>query len=209
MPTDDSNWAMRAPGDTKVHGLEFAANLLDVAIWTLCEQRLVEIEQLRPYEVERAGGVMGGSSFVRLTLVDPSATRPGLEGALLDAAREQAKERGRAGRMVDRVVNRLSGDDERGLRGIVRTLDIHGAEPWVRVAGYCLGEAASAGLAKAKGRMLPKPVITNQAAVEELQPRLAESRAARRAYREREEELDNAVLADCIQALHWSHHTPD
>jgi hypothetical protein len=159
--------------------------------------------------VERVSGVVGGSSFVRLTLIDPSATRPGLEGALLDAAREQAKERSRAGRMVDRVLTRLSGEDARGLRLVVRTLDIDGSEPWVRAAGYCLAEAAAAGIAKTEGRMRPRPVITNQAAVDELQPRLAESRAARRAHREREEELDNCVLADCLQGLYWSHHTPD
>jgi hypothetical protein len=200
---------MPAPRDTTVNGPEFAGNLLDVALWTLGEDGLIEVEQRRPYAVEKVGGVMGGSSFTRVTMLDPVTTRPGLEGAVLDAAREQADERSAAGRLVDRAINRLSGDEQGGLRSVVRTLDIEGSEPWVDVGGYCIAEAVAAGLAKTEGRLRPKPVITNPAVVEELEPRLAESRAARRAYRDREEELDNCVLADCLHALHWSRHTQD
>ncbi len=208
MPSDQSSWTMSAPGNVKVNGPDFAANLLDVAIWTLREEGLVQLEQRRPYAAERVGGVMGGSSFIRLTLSVPTATRAGLEGGLLDAAREQAEERGAGGRMVDRIVDRLSGDEQGGLRNVVRSLDVHGSEPWAGVGAYCLAEAAAAGLARLEGRLRPEPVITDAAAVDGLQPRLAQSRAARRAYREREEELDNCILADCIQGVHWSHHTP-
>jgi hypothetical protein len=42
-----------------------------------------------------------------------------------------------------------------------------------------------------------------------LAARDAEIVAARRAYREREPEVDAAVIGDCLHAVHWAHRSPD
>ena len=52
-------------------------------------------------------------------------------------------------------------------------------------------------------------MITDEAALAALRPKYEEISAARAAYRQREEELDNAVLGDCLHGLYWSHSDSD
>lgn len=201
-PRDDSNWGMHVPG-AKVAGLDTAANLLNLAVWSLREQELVAVDQLRPLEVEKVGA-MGGHSFARLMALDDRAKLPGLEGVLLAAARERPEE-GVLGGIDDALAKRLSGDAERGVRALVLALGLYDKSPWTSVAGYCLNEARDAGLVEIKGALIRKPVITDSAGVEALATRDAEIVAARTGYRERQGELDGAVLADCIPAVSWAH----
>lgn len=206
-PRDDSGWTMPVPG-AQVDGLDTAGNLLNLAVWSLREQELVEVQQLRPVETERVT-VYGGRSFARLRALDEHAQLPGLEGALLAKAREKPEE-GVLGRLGEALDKKLSGDDEDGLRGHVLALDLHDRAPWATVAGYCVGEARAAGLVEVKGRIFKKPVITDPAAVEKLKARDAEIVAARTKYRERETELDNAVISDCLHAVSWAYQSsPD
>jgi uncharacterized protein YbbC (DUF1343 family) len=65
---------------------------------------------------------------------------------------------------------------------------------YVTTAAFLLREAARRG----------RPVIADKAAVEALRERDAEIVAARGAYRESNAELDGAVVADCIHAVHWA-----
>lgn len=185
------------PGAT-VDGLDTGANLLNLAIWSLREQGLVQVEQLRPVEEERVR-VMGGQSFARVRALGKGEDLPGLEGALLAEAREDPKQ-GTLARLSDR----LSGDDEHGLRGLLLSLDMGGGAPWAGVAGYCFAEARAAGLVEKKGRLFKKPVIADPAAVEALRGRDAEIVRVRTKYREEQKELDNAVIADCVLALDWA-----
>jgi hypothetical protein len=187
-PPPDSGISVHVP-DAEVDGPDTTGNLLNLAIWSLCERGLVEVEQLRPVEVERAGGVLGGESFSRARPLPGEAIRlGGLDAALLRKARENPE------------------DDSRRL---VLHLEIGGGAPWQRVAEICFQEAEAAGLVESKGRIRRKPVIADPAGVEALRERDAEIVAARGKYREEHEELDNAVLADCIHALHWAHSTPN
>ena len=181
-PRDDSNWAMHVPG-AKVAGIDTAANLLNLAIWSLREQGLVAVEQLRPVETEKVV-VMGGHSFARLRPLDAHRQLPGLEGALLAKAQETP---------------------DQGVRETVLALDLRDKAPWASVAGYCISEAQAAGLVEIKGKLIRKPVIADSAAVEALAPRDAEIVAARTRYREQEGELDKATIADCIAAVSWAH----
>jgi hypothetical protein len=187
-PPPDSGITMHVPG-AEVDGPDTAGNLLNLAIWSLREQELVEVEQLRPVEVERAGGVLGGEPFSRVRPLPGEAIRlGGLEGALLRRARENPEE---------------------DTRRLVLQLGIGGGAPWQQVAGVCFREAEAAGLVETKGRVSKKPVIADPAEVEALRERDAEIVAARGKYREEHEELDDAVLADCVHALHWAHSTPN
>lgn len=205
-PRDDSGLAMHVPG-ASVNGPDLAGNLLNLAIWNLCEHGRVEVQQLRPVEVEKVAS-MGGHSFARLTVLDWDTKLPGLEGALLRAARANHGQRGLR-RIDDAIAKLLSGDDENGVRGLVLALGINGPSPWNAVANHCCAEALAAGLIEIKGRLFPKPVIVDSAAVEALRSVDAEIVALRTSYRQREPEIDAAVIGDCLHAVHWAHHTPD
>jgi hypothetical protein len=182
-PRDSGAFALRVPG-AEVNGPEAAGNLLNVAIWSLREQGLVDLEQLRPLETERAGAPLGGDSFARLRVLDEGVAQPGLEGALLGVLRNSP---------------------ERGdVRAVVLGLDLDHNGPWNTVGNHCFGEAEAAGLLAAEGSALRRPVIADEAAVEALRERDAEIVAARARYREREGELDGCVIADCIHAVHWA-----
>jgi hypothetical protein len=199
----DSAWSMHVPG-AKVDGLETAGNLISIAVWSLREQKLVEVEQLRPVESERLT-VMGGRSFARMRPLPGEAIRlGGLEGALLTRAR-QRPEAGTLGKLDDALGKTLSGDDEWGLRGLVLALDLSQGSPWASVAEYCREEARAAGLIEVKGRLFKKPVVTDPDALRALEPRDAKIVAGRDRFREREPELDGAVISDCIAAVSWAH----
>lgn len=208
-----STWAppskglsIKVPG-AEVDGPDTADDLLNLAIWSLREQGLIEVEQLRPYKVEQAGGLLGGKSFARIRPLPGEALRlGGLEGALLTKAREKPEE-GALGSLDDKLADLVSVDDDLGARRLVLQLGIGGSAPWKAVAGFCFREAAAAGLVGEKGRLFKKLVIVDPAGVEALKKRDAEIVAARKRYREEQEELDHAVMADSIQALHWAHHT--
>jgi len=111
-----------------VDGPTAAGNLLNVAVWRLRDQDVVEIEQLRPYEVEKVG-FFRKPSFTYLRVIDEGVALPGLQGAPL------------------RVLKEASDDDARGLRRLVLALDLHYRSPWTSAAGYCLGEGRAAGVA--------------------------------------------------------------
>ena len=197
---------MHVPG-AKVAGFDTAANLLKIAIWSLREQGLVEVEQLRPVKSERVV-VMGGRSFVRVRPLPGEALRlGGLEGALLTKAREDPKS-GLLGKLDDAIAKGLS-DDEGGLRGLVLALNLTSGSPWNSVANYCRDEARAAGLIELQGRVFKKPVIAGPAAVSALEARDEEIVSARRRYKEQEPELDNAVLSDCAAAVDWAHQSSD
>ena len=183
---------MFVPG-AEVDGPDTAGNLLNVAVWRLREQGIIQIEQVRPYEVENVGALQK-PSFTRLEVIDESVQLPGLQGALL------------------RAIKKASDDDARGVRRLILGLDLHYKSPWTSAGGYCLGEARAAGVADLGGRRwhpVRRPVITDEAALAALRPQYDEINAARTAYREREQDLDNAVLGDCLHALYWSHSDPD
>jgi hypothetical protein len=199
-PPAESGWSLPVPGG-KVDGPDTAANLLNLAVWSLREQGLVDVEQIRPVEAGRVT-VMGGKSFVRVTALDPVTPLPGLEGALLDAIRERPGTGDALGKFLSR-------DDPNGLRGCVLALNLSSASPWATVAGYCRKEALDAGLIAIEGRLSKKPVIADRAALDELRSRDSEIAAARAAYREREADLDVAVITDCLHAVHWAHQTPN
>lgn len=182
-----------------VEGLDTGANLLNLAVWSLREQGLVQVEQLRPVEDEPVRA-LGGQSFSRLMALGKGEDLPGLEGALLAKAREDPE----AG-MLARLADRVSGDDEHGLRGLLLSMDIAGSSPWGKVVSHCFAEARAAGLVDNKGRLFKKLVITDPAGVEALRGRDAEIVAARKRYREEQKELDHAVIADCLLALDWAH----
>jgi hypothetical protein len=182
-PRDSGAFALRVPG-AEVNGPDTAGNLLNVAIWSLREQQLIEVEQLRPLEDERVGAPLGGDSFARLRALDRSVERPGLEGAVLGALRDAS--------------------DPGDVRRVVLALDLDDRGPWNTVGNHCFAEAHAAGLLVAEGSVFRRPVVADRAAVEELRERDAEIAAARRAYRAREAELDGCVVADCIIAVHWA-----
>lgn len=201
-----SGWTMHVPG-AKVDGPDTAANLLGIAVWSLREQGLVEVQQLRPVEKERVT-VMGGRSFARVAALGQSAPLPGLEGALLAKAQE-SPEVGVLGKLDDALAKGLSGDDEQGLRGMVLALGLSSGSPWNSVAEFPRDEAREAGLLELKGRLIKRPVIADPAALEALKERDAEIVAARSRYLEQEPELADAVLHDSFAAVSWAHNTTD
>lgn len=180
LPSSDKEHTVAVPGGATT-ALDTAGNLLHIALWSLRRQGLLEFEQLRPVEKERVR-VLGGRSFSAFELLDGGATARGLEGALLDAAR------------------RVDGDD-RGVRQLVRALDLDNRSPWNTVCNHCFREASAAGLVETKGRLFPKVVFTDMAAVESLRGRNDELRAARGEYLDAEPELTGAVIADCLRTV--------
>ncbi|HMJ97053.1 MAG TPA: hypothetical protein VK486_14455 [Thermoleophilaceae bacterium] len=180
LPCDPKGYTVAVPGGTTT-AIDTGGNLLHIAMWNLRRQGLMEFEQLRPVEKERVR-VLGGKSFAAFRLVDSSARLPGLEGALLDAAR-------------------TVGDADGGVRALVRALELDNRSPWGTVCNHCFAEASAAGLVATKGRLFRKVVVTDQAAVESLRERHDELRAARGAYLDAEPDLTNAAMADCLRTV--------
>jgi hypothetical protein len=180
LPCDTKQDIVAVPGGATT-AIDTAGNLLHIAMWSLRRQGLMEFEQLRPVEKERVR-VLGGRSFAGFKLLAETTQLDGLERRLLEAAR--------------RV-----GEDERGLRSLIRALELDNRSPWDSVCNHCFAEASSAGLVKAKGRLFRKVVVTDSAALESLRGRHDELRAARGAYLDAEPELTNAAMSDCLQAV--------
>ena len=180
LPSGTDDHTVAVPGGA-TKAIDTAGNLLHIAMWSLRRQGIMEFEQLRPVEEERVR-VLGGKPFSAFELLDRGAAAPGLEGALLDAARA------------------VDGDD-RGVRALVRALDLDNRSPWATVCNHCFREAAAAGLVETKGRLFRKVVFTDVAAVEALRGRNDELRAARGAYLDAEPDLTNAVIGDCLRTV--------
>jgi hypothetical protein len=178
LPTETTEWTVAVPGGS-TKAVDTAGNLLHIALWNLRRTRAMEFEQLRPFEEERVR-VLGGRPFSAFTLVDREAHMPGLEGALLDAARATPP-----------------GD----VRALIRALDLDNRGPWNTVCGHCFAEANTAGLVEIKGRLFKKVVFTDMAAVEALRERNDELRAARGEYLEAEPDLTTAVIGDCLRTV--------
>ena len=195
-PAGDGGWNVRVPGG-KVAGPDVAVNLLNVAFWSLREQELVELQQIRPVEEERVMA-LGGRSFVRVMPLEAGLALAGLEGALL----RQVNDRGAA---PSGAWTRFSRDDPLGLRGIVYALGLPSGSPWNGVVQLCRDAARGAGLVEIHGRFVRKPEITPDAPLDALRERDAEIVAARTDYKQREPDLDNATFADCAAALDWAH----
>ena len=121
LPNRSNEHTVAVPGGSTT-AIDTAGNLLHIAMWSLRREGLMEFEQLRTVEEERVR-VLGGRSFSAFSLLDARATGRGLEGAVLNAAR------------------RLDGDD-RGVRRLVRALDLDNRSPWNTVCGHCFAEAA-------------------------------------------------------------------
>ena len=195
LPCNPDQQLVRVPGGSTT-GLDTGGNLLHIAMWNLRRQGLMEFEQLREVDEERVT-VLGGESFARFKLLHDGATLRGLEGALLEAARSMEGGDGRIAKALDRV----TGEDDHGVRLLVRALDLDYRSPWGTVCGHCFAEASAANLVEAKGRLFRKIVISDPAAVESLRERHDELRAARGAYLEAEPELTNAVISDCLNVV--------
>jgi hypothetical protein len=195
LPSNPEEQLVRVPGGSTT-GLDTGGNLLHIAMWNLRRQGLMEFEQLREVEVERVT-VLGGQSFSRFKLLDGAPKLPGLEGALLEAARSVERREGRVAQAIDRVTD----EDENGVRLLVRALDLDNRSPWGTVCSHCFAEASAAGLVELKGRLFRKVVISDPAAVESLRERNDELRAARGAYLEAEPDLTNAVISDCLNVV--------
>ena len=180
LPCDPTGYTVAVPGGTTT-AIDTGGNLLHIAMWNLRRQGLMEFEQLRPVEKERVR-VLGGKSFAGFRVLDEGAQLRGLEGAVLNAARG------------------VEGSDG-GVRTLVRALDLDNRSPWGSVCSHCFAEASAAGLVARKGRLFPKIVITDEAAVESLRERHDELRAARGVYLDAEPDLTNAAMADCLRTV--------
>jgi hypothetical protein len=196
LPSNLEEPLARVPGGSTT-GLDTGANLLHIAMWNLRRQGLMEFEQLRAVEDEPVR-VFGGKSFARYRLIDSTVRMAGLEGALLAAARSVDQDR--EGR-IDKAIHRGSGDDDHGVRRMIRALDLDHRAPWRTVCSHCFQEARAAGLVGVKGRIFKKVVITDPAALETLRPRHDELRAERGAYLEAEPELTKAAMSDCLRTV--------
>ena len=195
LPCNPEQQLVRVPGGSTT-GLDTGGNLLHIAMWNLRSQGLMGFEQVREVERERVT-VLGGRSFARFELLDGGAKLPGLEGALLDAARGVERGDGRIAEALDRVTD----EDPHGVRLLVRALDLDNRSPWGTVCGHCFAEASAANLVEAKGRLFRKVLISDPAAVESLRERHEELREARGAYLDAEPELTNAVISDCLNVV--------
>jgi hypothetical protein len=180
LPSSDSEQLVAVPGGA-TRALDTASSLLHIALWALRRDRVIDFEQIRPVEDEPVR-VLGGRSFCRFTLLDRTARRPGLEGALIQAAATVR-------------------EDDYGVRLLIRALDLDNRGPWKTVCGHCYAEAHAAGLVGTKGRLLKRLVVTDPAAVDALRARHDDLRAARSAYMDEEAELSNAVASDCLRVI--------
>jgi hypothetical protein len=182
--------------------MDTGGNLLHIAMWSLRRQGLMEFEQLTAVEDEPIT-VLGGQSFSRFKLLDESARLPGLEGAVLRAAASVKPAEG----WLDKGIERLSHEDDHGVRRLVSALELDNRSPWGSVCSHCFSEAAGAGLVEVKGRLFKKIVISDPAGVESLRERNDELRAARGAYLDAEPDLTGAVASDCLKAV-WTSYAP-
>jgi hypothetical protein len=176
--------------------LDAGSSLLHIALWALRRDRVLDLEQLRPIEDEPVR-VFGGRSFTRFTLLDRTARRAGLEGALIQAAATVEP----AERWHDKKIAQAGKEDDYGLRLLIRALDLDNRGPWKTVCNHCYAEAHAAGLVGLKGRLFNKLVYTDVAAVEALRKRHDELRAARSAYMDEQAELSTAVATDCLRTI--------
>jgi hypothetical protein len=197
LPSDTTEIKVPVPGGS-TKAIDTAGNLLHIAMWNLRRQGLMDFEQLRPFEEEYIRA-FGGSSFSRYSVLHGSPSLPGLEGALLRAAADLEE----PDNVFDRAFQRLADEDTRGVRRLVRALDLDNKRPWSTVCNKCFTEAHTAGLVEVKGSRLfgQQVVITDQAAVEALRERHDELRAARGAYLDAEPELTEAVIGDCLRTV--------
>jgi hypothetical protein len=195
LPSSDSERLVAVPGGA-TKALDTASSLLHIALWALRRDRVIDFEQLRPIEDEPVRA-FGGRSFSRFTLLDRTARRAGLEGALIQAAATV----GPAERWHDRKIADASKEDHYGMRLLIRALDLDNRGPWKTVLGHCYAEAHAAGLVGMKGRLLKRLIVTDPAAVEALRARHGELRAARSAYMDQESELSMAVASDCLRVI--------
>lgn len=201
LPRDEREDLVAVPGGGTT-ALDTAGNLLHNALWDLRRQGLIELEQLRPVEKERVV-VLGGRSFARFEILDRTTELRGLEGALLRAGRGL----GTPGGWLESAIQRATDEDERGVRRLVLSLDLRPLSPWDTVTAHCFAEASAAGLVRAKGRLFRRVEFTDMAAVESLRERHTELRAARATDMEREPELHDAVISDCLHAVSWAYNT--
>jgi hypothetical protein len=192
LPSDPGEHLVKVPGGSTT-AVDTAGNLLHIAMWNLRRQGLMEFEQLREV-VKEPVTVLGGRSFARFRLLDEGARLRGLEGALLDAARSVGPAEGR----LELAIDRVTGEDARGVRPLIRALGLDHRSPWGSVCGHCFSEAAAAGLVEAKGRFIQRIVISDPEAVASLRARHDELRAERGAYLDAEPELTGAVMSDCL-----------
>jgi hypothetical protein len=203
LPCDEREKTVAVPGG-QTTALDTAGNLLHTALWNLRRQGVFDFEQLRPVEVEQVV-VLGGRSFSSFEFRDPGQDLRGLEGALIMAARDVAS----GGGFADRQIDRVTGEDGHGVRRLVTAMPLHNMAPWATVVGYCFAEAEAAGLVEHKGWAIKRVAITDPPAIESLRARNDELRATRAADMEREPELHNAVIADCLHAIKNAYGTLD
>lgn len=205
-PEPDSQWKLGVPGGV-VDGFGLGAGLLSVAIWSLQREGLVALEQLRPV-ADEPELKLGGRSFVRMTALDVgAASPPGVEGALLAAARDRQRQGlgARLSRIGARFIDRLSGEDEFGVRGAVLALKLHERHPWTTVADLCLAELRDAGLGKLDGQK----TILNPLGIEDNRERWRQLAEERERDRAAAPGLALAVHRDCNAAVRWAFGSPD
>lgn len=179
LPSSDGGQLVAVPGGA-TKALDTASSLLHIALFALRRDRVIDFEQIRPLEDEPVR-VLGGRSFTGFTLLDRTARRAGLEGALIRAAA-------------------TVGSPE-GMRSLLRALDLDDRGPWKTVCNHCFAEAGAAGLVEMRGRLFKKVVVADAAAVDALRPRHEELRAERRAYMDAEHDLSMAVATDCLRVI--------
>jgi hypothetical protein len=189
LPRYEGEDTVPVPGG-KTTAVDTASNLLHTAMWDLRRQGVFDFEQLRPVVLETIE-LQGGQSFARFEFRDPGIDLPGLEGALIKAARK----------VGSRDDNLGSLDDERGVRRLVYKMKLASMSPWDIVTDICFREAKAAGLVGAFGLFKHKVRITDQAAVDSLRERTDELRAARQADVERAPDLHSAVTTDFSRAV--------
>jgi len=178
LPCDTSQQVVAVPGGSTT-AIDTGGNLLHIAMWNLRRRGLMEFEQLRPVERERVR-VLGGRPFSGHTLVDPEARLPGLEGALLEAARAAAP-----------------GD----VRALVRALDLDNRGPWNTVTGHCFPRLIGHDDLLEQAALDPHEPRRRSLVVESLRERNDELRAARGAYLDAEPDLTFAVMSDCLRTV--------
>jgi len=178
LPTESNEYLVAVPGGS-TKAIDTAGNLLHIALWNLRRQGLMAFEQIRPVEEEKVR-VLGGKPFSRFEFLEGSAKLPGLEGAVVEAARSAT---------------------DTDVRALIRALDLDNRGPWNTVCNHCFAEANAARLVEAKGRLFRKVVFTDMPAVEALRERHDELRAARGAYLDAEPDLCNAVMSDCLRTV--------
>lgn len=190
------------PGQV-VDGLDTAANLLCVGLWSLWRGGWITLDQLGPV---RSADVMvlGGASFVRVTALTDALTRAwtpaGLEGALWTAVLRQREDEGR----IPRMIRRASGEDRYGLRTTLLGLRFP-KQSWKLPLHRCRNDAIGRGLLELQGRWWNKRLnVPDMAAAKAQLPAYQRVAEARQAFRTEHADLDRAMLADCRATLDWA-----